>query len=117
MKVSGEVRESLELVAPITEVWRAWTDPAWLAGWMVERATGAAGPGGRLEMAWDSLGIAVELEVVAAEAPRRLVLRGGPPGRPPQTQHVELSAVAPGRTLVEVRHEGFAAGARGDDER
>jgi hypothetical protein len=27
------VRESLRIARPIEEVWRAWTDPEWLAGW------------------------------------------------------------------------------------
>jgi uncharacterized protein YndB with AHSA1/START domain len=116
MAVTGEVRESLRVTAPADDVWRAFADPAWIAGWMAERASGRVVTGGTLELAWDSLGMAVELEVVAAEPPARLVLRAHPPGRPPQTQTAVLAPDG-GATRVELIHGGFPPGARGDDER
>lgn len=117
MKAAGEVRESLRVAAPPEDVWRAFADPTWIAGWMAERAAGAAVTGGTLELAWDSLGMALELEVVAADAPTRLVLRAHPPGRAPQTQTVTLAGEPDGATRVDLVHDGFAPGARGDDER
>lgn len=113
------VRQTLRIARPIDEVWRAWTDPAWLAGWHAERVEGALVPGGALQLAWDSLGIGLALEVVAVEAPARLVLRGAPPGRPPQTLAIDL-APAPGggaATDLAICHEGFAPGAGGEEER
>lgn len=108
------VHEVLEIAADRDEVWRAWTDPAWLCGWLVERVDGAIEPGRALQWRWDSLGLDLDLEVVASEPPARLVLRGGRPGRPPRTQSVSLSDVA-GGTRVELTHEGFAAPGGNDD--
>jgi uncharacterized protein YndB with AHSA1/START domain len=111
------VRESLHVHAELAHVWRAWTDPSWLTGWLVERTRGALAAGGRIAWAWPSLGVEVELEVVACEPPARLVLRSASPLRPAQTQSVALAPVAGGGTRVELVHTGFPLGPAGDDER
>jgi uncharacterized protein YndB with AHSA1/START domain len=117
MSAAREVRESTRVAAPAEDVWRAFADPAWLTGWLAERAGGAAVTGGTLELAWDSLGMAVALEVLAAEPPARLVLRAQAPGRAPQTQTVAIAREPDGATRIDLTHDGFAPGARGDDER
>jgi uncharacterized protein YndB with AHSA1/START domain len=108
--------EALELSADIGTVWRAWTDPDWLSGWLVERVEGAITPGRSVGWRWDSLGLQLDLEVVACEPPRRLSLRGSAPGRAPQLQTVSLSEIE-GGTRIELVHAGFAPGPAGDDER
>ncbi len=113
---SQKVHEVVEIDADVASVWRAWTDPDWLAGWMVDRTVGELRAGGAVEWRWDSLGVALELEVVELEPPARLVLRGGPRGRAPQTQSVSLAEVD-GRTRVQLTHTGFAPGPGGDGER
>lgn len=110
------VRETLAIARPVDEVWRAWTDPAWLAGWHAERVEGAIAAGRAIRLHWDSLGISIELEVVAVDPPSRLVLRGAPPGRPPQTLTVELAPAAHGTDLA-IDHAGFLPGAAGAEER
>jgi len=102
------VSESLLVERPVEEVWRAWTDPAWLAGWHAERVEGAIDAGRAIQLHWDSLGIAIELDVVALDPPRRLVLRGAPPGRPPQTLTITLSGTENGTALA-IQHEGLAS--------
>ncbi|HEY8143113.1 MAG TPA: SRPBCC domain-containing protein [Kofleriaceae bacterium] len=111
------VRETLRIGRPVGEVWRAWTDPVWMAGWHAERVDGEMVAGGRIELHWDSLGMAIELEVMEVEAPRRLVLRGTPPGRPPQTLTVELAAEGGAATSLAVRHDGFPPGVAGAEEK
>ncbi len=112
------VRETLRIARPIDQVWRAWTDPAWLAGWHAERVAGEVAPGRAIELHWDSLGMAIELEVAAMEPPGRLVLRGAPPGRPAQTLTVELDPLEGGAaTGLAIRHEGFVPGGAGAEER
>jgi len=101
------VSESLRVASPIDQVWRAWSDPGWLAGWHAERVEGELLAGRSIQLIWDSLGIAIELDVVAADPPERLVLRGAPAGRPPQTLTVTL-ARAGSATELAIRHEGFA---------
>ncbi|HLU66729.1 MAG TPA: SRPBCC domain-containing protein [Kofleriaceae bacterium] len=110
------VRTSLVLPHPIAAVWRAWSDPAWLTGWQVERVEGELAPGAAVRFHYDSLGLSLDLEVAERADPERLVLRGAPPGRPPQTQSVTLTARG-GATEVTVEHAGFTAGTRGADER
>lgn len=109
-----EVAETIDVDSDIHTVWRAWADPDWLSGWMAERADGAIGPGGHVAWRWDSLGLALDLEVVECEPPRRFSLRGGARGRPPQVQSVSLQEL-PAGTRIRVTHGGFAPGA--DDER
>ncbi len=111
------VRETLRIARPMGEVWRAWTDPAWMAGWHAERVEGEMVAGARVELHWDSLGVAIDLEVISIEAPRRLVLRGAPPGRPPQTLTVELAPEGGARTSLAISHDGFLPGAAGAEER
>jgi uncharacterized protein YndB with AHSA1/START domain len=117
MQMTGqETRQSLEIAADLVTVWRAWTDPEWLCGWLVERADGVVAAGQALAWHWDSLGVTLDLEVLACDAPRRLSLRGAAHGRAPQVQNVSLVEV-PGGTRIELTHTGFAPGAAGDDER
>ncbi|HKE13588.1 MAG TPA: SRPBCC domain-containing protein [Kofleriaceae bacterium] len=111
------VVEALDMSADIATVWRAWTDPGWLAGWLVERADGAITPGESVAWRWDSLGLELGLIVVDVDPPRRLSLRGGAPGRPSQLQTVTLSEAAAGGTRVELTHGGFAPGPAGEAER
>jgi uncharacterized protein YndB with AHSA1/START domain len=123
-------QETLVVPRPIEYVWRAWTDPDWLAGWHADRVEGAVAAGATVEMHWDSLGIGIALEVVALEPPTgplpdrnritgddpvgpgRLVLRGAPSGRPPQTLTVTLAPARDG-TAMTIRHEGLV----GEEER
>jgi uncharacterized protein YndB with AHSA1/START domain len=116
MQEARSVLEALEIDADPATVWRAWTEPDWLRGWMVERVRGPLAAGEAVTWGWDSLGVELELDVVECVAPARLVLRGGAAGRPPQTQSVSLSPVERG-TRVELEHSGFPLGAAGDDER
>jgi uncharacterized protein YndB with AHSA1/START domain len=104
----GASKEALTIPQPIERVWRAWTDPSWLCGWHAERVEGEVATGGSIELAWDSMGIAIELAVEAALPPRRLVLSGAPPGRPLQTLTIELEPDA-GGTRVAIEHRGFAS--------
>jgi len=107
MGMQAAVTESLRVASPIDDVWRAWSDPGWLAGWHAERVEGEVVAGQSIQLLWDSLGIAIDLEVVAADPPERLVLRGAPPGRPPQSLTVTL-ARAGSATELAIHHEGFA---------
>jgi uncharacterized protein YndB with AHSA1/START domain len=112
------VRETLRIARPIDEVWRAWTDPAWLCGWHAERVEGVLAPGREIRLAWDSLGVSLALEVVAMDAPARLVMRGAPPGRPPQTLAIDLAPTDGGAaTDLAICHDGFLPGAGGEEER
>jgi uncharacterized protein YndB with AHSA1/START domain len=116
MGPAPELRERLWLGHPPPRVWRAFADPIWLAGWQVERVEGALEAGGAFRFHFDSLGLALDLEVTERTEPDRLVLAGGPPGRTHQTQTVQLTA-RDGGTEVELCHGGLAGGARGEDER
>ena len=111
------IHETLRIERPIDEVWRAWSDPRWLAGWHAERVDGELAVGRPIRLGWDSLGIALDLEVLAMDAPTRMVLRGFPPGRPPQTLSIGLAEAPGGATSLAIFHNGFASDAAGEEER
>ena len=107
------VVEIMDVSSDIRTVWRAWADPGWLSAWMAERVEGPIVPGGEVAWRWDSLGLALDLEVTACEPPHRFSLRGGAPGRPAQTQTVSLAEI-PGGTRIHLTHGEFGPGA-GDE--
>jgi uncharacterized protein YndB with AHSA1/START domain len=114
--IAATVAQIIDVGSDIHTVWRAWTDPDWLSGWMAERAEGAFVPGGQIAWHWDSLGLALDLEVVEHEPPHRFSVRGGARGRPPQVQSVSLQELSAG-TRIRIAHGDFAPGPGGDDER
>jgi uncharacterized protein YndB with AHSA1/START domain len=82
---------------------RAWTacaDPRGIRQWQADVATGNVADGGHLELGYPALGVTIELEVVAAQPPRQLVLASG-------DSRVTF-LVEPG--LVTVEHSGLPAG-------
>lgn len=107
---------STDIAAPIDRVWSAWADPTELARWYPDRATGTLAAGHHLTWIWDCYGMDLDLEVLAAEPPRRLLLRADPSGRGPQHQEVHLEPTPTG-TRVHLTHDGFPDTPRGHDER
>ncbi|HLV21505.1 MAG TPA: SRPBCC domain-containing protein [Polyangiaceae bacterium] len=75
MTLSIEVRRSID-AAPDT-LWAACGHPAGIARWQADQAEGDVVRGGRLSLSWPALGAHVELDVVEATYPHRLVLRNG----------------------------------------
>ena len=114
MSAGASVREVLEIAAPPDQVWRALTNPDWMAGWLAEQVEADQHA---IRLGWGSLGLEVELEVVERREPELLVLRGRPGARPAQTQTVRLAAGGEGGTRVELEHGGFPADPDGDEER
>jgi uncharacterized protein YndB with AHSA1/START domain len=106
----------VEVAASAEDCWRAWTQPAVLTGWYPERVEGELEGDGEVELAWDSLGQSISLQVLEASPPRRLVLRGQPPNRPPQRQEVLIRDRGTAAE-VEITHRGFRDGPGGADER
>lgn len=114
MSAESIMREVLEVTAPPDQVWRAFTEPDWMQGWLAEEVDA---DGRRVRLGWGSLGLEVELEVVERREAELLVLRGRPGARPAQTQTVRLAASSAGGTRIELEHRGFAADPDGDEER
>lgn len=111
------VHQTVRIGRSLDQVWRAWTDPVWLAGWHAERVEGEVATGRAIHLFWDSLGVAIELEVAAIDRPQRIVLRGAPPGRPVQTLAIELAELGDTATSLAIRHDGFPSGPGGEEER
>lgn len=111
---SAEARTHID--APIDQVWRAWTDPAELVRWYPDRATGRAEAGQRLTWIWDCYGMSIDLEVLAADPERRLLLEANPSGRQVQHQEVIFEPSGAG-TAVSLSHTGFPDTSKGADER
>jgi hypothetical protein len=77
-----------------------------LARWHAERAIGEIRVGGQLRLAWDSLGVGIDLQIAEAEPRRRLLLRGAPSGR--ATQELEIRILPEeDQSRILVTHSGF----------
>ena len=63
----NEVAIEALVAAPRDAVYRAWTDPDMMSGWLCEEAQGSAEPGGHLDLAWPSLGQKLRLDVTEAD--------------------------------------------------
>ncbi|MBT8494823.1 MAG: SRPBCC domain-containing protein [Deltaproteobacteria bacterium] len=100
-----------ELGAPRDAVYRAWTEPSMLAGWLCEQASGDARVGSVLELTWPSLGQALTLEVDIAEPPHRLQVQAQVGGAL-QTQGIVLHDRGES-TAIELYHQAPRALHRG----
>ena len=89
-------------------VWAAWTDPAKIAQWFADRASGEATPGGTITMGFDGFGEMPYpvLEVVPGE---RIAFGGQLPGRPPFRLEITVRRDA-GETVVRLVNSGFLGG-------
>ncbi len=104
--MSSEIDIAVRVAASAKQVWTAWTDPDRLVEWFPDRASGSPTPGTTMTYEWDALRMSLELEVVDAVPERELVLRGHPPGLPPQTQTIRFTPDGDGVT-VSLQHDGI----------
>jgi uncharacterized protein YndB with AHSA1/START domain len=104
--VSSEIDIAVRVETTAERAWAAWTDPARLIEWFPDRASGSATPGDKMIYEWDALRMGLELDVVSATPERELVLRGHPPGLPPQTQTIQIAPDGDAVT-VSLRHDGL----------
>lgn len=108
----GRVEHEVHVAADPERAWEAWADPAFIAGWFVERAVGRPASGEPVTWAWDRFGIEVQQEVLEADAPERLVLRAPQPGGMLTVLEVTLRGEGEG-TVVRVVQSGFGEGPEG----
>lgn len=104
----GEViRAEARVDAPPERLWRAFTEPAHLSSWFVDRADGEPIPGTTMVWFWDEHGYELPLEVVEAVPGKRLVLRSE---WGPETTLMEFTLEAEGgSTRVRMVHSGFTS--------
>jgi uncharacterized protein YndB with AHSA1/START domain len=98
----GTFETTVDLNAPVQEVFRHLTDPAALIRWMGQHATLEPVPGGAFEVDID--GVPVRGRYLEVEPPRRVVVSwgvAGSTGLPPGVTQVEftLTATAAGTRL------------------
>lgn len=108
------VEDETTVEANAADVYRAWAEPDELVRWFVDRSGGRVEPGGSILWAWDAYDVEQELEVVEAEAGRRLVLRTVWGGRLTVLE-VTLEPL-PGGTRLRLIESGFGEGADWDGE-
>jgi uncharacterized protein YndB with AHSA1/START domain len=75
--MTGGITIVQPVAAAAHELWRACATPEGLKGWQADSVVGQVRAGGRLQLAWPSLGAELELYVVDVQAPKRLVLEAG----------------------------------------
>ncbi|HWG91037.1 MAG TPA: SRPBCC domain-containing protein [Candidatus Thermoplasmatota archaeon] len=107
--MAAEIRQEHELPFPIERVWRALTNASEMSQWMsMSDIKPVVGHRFRLidrsNPHWDGV---ITCEVVAVEAPRRLVYTWSTAGFGPHEVEWTLQPTATG-TRVRLRHSGFA---------
>jgi uncharacterized protein YndB with AHSA1/START domain len=114
-KRSEAVLLECELEAPPEKVWRALTEPALLARWLLPIQDAQPESGGRLAFAGAAEGLAprIDCRVLAAEPPRRLsyAWRGSEDGEGESVVTLELTESPAGGTRLKLVHDGFASAA------
>jgi uncharacterized protein YndB with AHSA1/START domain len=109
------VTAEVSVATPAAQAWKAWADPATLSQWFTDRARGEAREGASFTWYFDRFGSDFTYTVLAADEPRRLILSGSPPGRPPYVLEIVIQEEASG-CRVRVINSGFAMGADNDEE-
>lgn len=92
--------------ASVEAVWSAWADPEKLAQWFVDDASGIARAGQTMTWIWNEFGVEAQYEVLAAEAPSRLVLATPQQVAPAGVIEITISSRA-GETIVTIVNSGF----------
>ena len=109
--IECEIRTS----ASPEEAWAAWGDPEKISQWFVDRAFGDVRPGGVMTWVFEKFNYEIPYPVLEAASPKRFVLGGELPGRPPFRLEVTISRDG-GETVVRLFNSGFRDGAEWDDE-
>lgn len=110
----GVIRVEGRTAAPAERVWAAWTEPARIAEWFVDSASGEVVEGGTFTWVWEKFGYVVAQRVVEVEAGRRVVLETEARGR---AQRLEIRIVQEaGETVVRLVHSGFGRDAGWEEE-
>jgi uncharacterized protein YndB with AHSA1/START domain len=101
MAEHGEFETTVDLNAPVQEVFRHLTDPAAMVRWMGQHATLEPAPGGAFEV--DINGVPVRGRYLEVDPPRRVVVSWGVAGN---------TSLPPGATRVEFTLTPTDAGTR-----
>jgi uncharacterized protein YndB with AHSA1/START domain len=103
------IERELELPASAEDVWRAMTDPAWLATWLAEEVALELWPGGEARFVVDGEELSGWVEEATAPGPQRrtgrLVFWWGPDQEPATRVDLTVSETDDGSVLrvVETR--------------
>lgn len=109
------IEQETRIEARPESVWRAWTDPAGLAAWFVDRASGRAEPGAEMTWHWDAFGLDARVRVLEARAPERLVLELSTPSGDARVLEVDIRGEQ-GGTRLRVVESGFGPGDPGVED-
>ncbi len=102
----GEVRASVEIDAPASEVFAALTEPAQLDRWIAQKAEVEPETGGRFDFGWGEGG---PVKILDLDQDRRLAYSWHyPPDEPETVVSWELEGSG-GRTRLTIVHSGFGA--------
>jgi len=100
------VRVEMLIRRPVHEVFRAFVDPAVTTKFWFTRSSGALEQGKRIRWDWEMYGASTEVEVIALEENRRILIEWGAPA---STQVEWVFTPRPDHTtLVAITNAGFS---------
>ncbi len=108
------IRTQMRTTATPQQVWEAWTDPAKLAQWFPDKASGEARVGSLMTLAWNRFPewSSKVLEAVPGE---RLVLQGAVAGGESGILEITIER-QDGETILKLVNSGFSSAAQWEDE-
>jgi uncharacterized protein YndB with AHSA1/START domain len=111
------IRAEIRTTATPRQVWEAWTDPAKIAQWFVDRATGEPRVGTTYTWFFDKFNYTMPYEVLEAIPEERFSLywSGAGAAYPPGIIEVKIEREA-GITIVRVVNSGFQEDAKWDEQ-
>jgi uncharacterized protein YndB with AHSA1/START domain len=110
--MSRRIDLTTRTTASLEQVWAAWTDPARLAEWFVDRATGAPRVGESYVWSWDDFGVQPPMRVLVVDPEKALALEFPSPGG---VLEVTLRRDG-GDTVIHLVNSGFTDAPAWEDE-
>jgi len=112
MNRNVEVKTVMLIRKPAKEVFEAFADPAVTTKFWFTKSSGRLKPGERATWEWEMYHVKVDVNVLAFEPGKRLLIEWSAPGQSETQVEWTFTAQSDRTTFVQVRNRGF----EGDDD-
>src|SRR4051812_32382033 len=112
MNTAVEVKTVMLIRKPAATVFEAFADPKVTTKFWFTKGSGRLEQGKRAEWEWEMYGVKVEVDVLALEPGKRILIEWGAAGQPKTKVEWVFTARRDETTLVQISNRGFD----GDDD-